>query len=246
MAHGIRTHTFSDMCKVKPMPPRPVMLMILDGWGWREDAQSNAIKLAKTPYFDRFWASCPHSFLRTSGLDVGLPAGQMGNSEVGHLNLGAGRVVMQDLPRINQAISDGRRLAGMEHWLPLFEERLETLFEHLPGDAILIRDAGDAGGGYAAQRRKRIDVGHDVERDVALLAGLVDHHAHRVRLARHRQRPLGDLGERDGLALGLGLRGYPEQLLRQQWLDLQTGRRLAAELDGEVDPVVEQHLDQVA
>ncbi len=107
MAHGIRTHTFSDMCKVKPMPPRPVMLMILDGWGWREDAQSNAIKLAKTPYFDRFWASCPHSFLRTSGLDVGLPAGQMGNSEVGHLNLGAGRVVMQDLPRINQAISDG-------------------------------------------------------------------------------------------------------------------------------------------
>ncbi len=107
MAHGIRTHTFSDMCKVKPMPPRPVMLMILDGWGWREDAQSNAIKLTKTPYFDRFWASCPHSFLRTSGLDVGLPAGQMGNSEVGHLNLGAGRVVMQDLPRINQAISDG-------------------------------------------------------------------------------------------------------------------------------------------
>jgi len=102
MAHGIRTHTFSDMCKVKPMPPRPVMLMILDGWGWREDAQSNAIKLAKTPHFDRFWASCPHSFLRTSGLDVGLPAGQMG-----HLNLGAGRVVMQDLPRINQAISDG-------------------------------------------------------------------------------------------------------------------------------------------
>lgn len=89
------------------MPPRPVMLMILDGWGWREQSENNAIRLAKTPNFDRFWASCPHAFLRTSGLDVGLPEGQMGNSEVGHLNLGAGRVVMQDLPRINQAIADG-------------------------------------------------------------------------------------------------------------------------------------------
>ncbi|CAH1671603.1 2,3-bisphosphoglycerate-independent phosphoglycerate mutase [Hyphomicrobiales bacterium] len=89
-----------------PMPPRPVMLMILDGWGWREDSRDNAVRLAKTPNFDRFWTSCPRAFLRTSGLDVGLPEGQMGNSEVGHLNLGAGRVVMQDLPRINQAIAD--------------------------------------------------------------------------------------------------------------------------------------------
>lgn len=97
------------------MPPRPVMLMILDGWGWREESENNAIKLARTPNFDRFWASSPRAFLRTSGLDVGLPEGQMGNSEVGHLNLGAGRVVMQDLPRINQAITDGsiaQALAG--------------------------------------------------------------------------------------------------------------------------------------
>lgn len=89
------------------MSNRPVMLMILDGWGWREDASHNAVRLAETPHFDRLWASCPHAFLKTSGLDVGLPEGQMGNSEVGHLNLGAGRVVMQDLPRINQAIADG-------------------------------------------------------------------------------------------------------------------------------------------
>jgi 2,3-bisphosphoglycerate-independent phosphoglycerate mutase len=87
------------------MPIRPVMLMILDGWGWREETQNNAVKLAHTPHFDRLWA--PHAFLKTSGLDVGLPDGQMGNSEVGHLNLGAGRVVMQDLPRINAAIADG-------------------------------------------------------------------------------------------------------------------------------------------
>jgi 2,3-bisphosphoglycerate-independent phosphoglycerate mutase len=89
------------------MSSRPVMLMILDGWGWRDDANNNAVRLAKTPNFDRFWTSSPHAFLRTSGLDVGLPEGQMGNSEVGHLNLGAGRVVMQDLPRVNQAIIDG-------------------------------------------------------------------------------------------------------------------------------------------
>ncbi|MCV9935602.1 2,3-bisphosphoglycerate-independent phosphoglycerate mutase [Boseaceae bacterium BT-24-1] len=89
------------------MPSRPAMLMILDGWGWRDDKDNNAVLLANTPNFDRFWASSPHAFLRTSGLDVGLPEGQMGNSEVGHLNLGAGRVVMQDLPRINQAITNG-------------------------------------------------------------------------------------------------------------------------------------------
>ncbi|MBR0670683.1 2,3-bisphosphoglycerate-independent phosphoglycerate mutase [Neoroseomonas soli] len=87
--------------------PRPVMLVILDGWGWREDRADNAVRQARTPAFDALWSSCPHAFLRTSGGDVGLPGGQMGNSEVGHLNIGAGRVVMQDLPRIGNAIADG-------------------------------------------------------------------------------------------------------------------------------------------
>src|SRR5215510_1048880 len=86
---------------------RPVMLLILDGWGWREDAADNAVRQARTPNFDRLWASCPHALLHTSGKDVGLPDGQMGNSEVGHLNIGAGRVVMQDLPRISDAIASG-------------------------------------------------------------------------------------------------------------------------------------------
>src|ERR1700722_14266009 len=86
---------------------RPVMLVILDGWGWREDKADNATRQAKTPTFDRLWQNGPHGFLRTSGKDVGLPDGQMGNSEVGHLNIGAGRVVMQDLPRISTAIADG-------------------------------------------------------------------------------------------------------------------------------------------
>jgi len=86
---------------------RPVMLVILDGWGWREEARDNAIRQAKTPNFDRLWQTGPHGFLHTSGRDVGLPDGQMGNSEVGHLNIGAGRVVVQDLPRIDQAIANG-------------------------------------------------------------------------------------------------------------------------------------------
>jgi 2,3-bisphosphoglycerate-independent phosphoglycerate mutase len=83
------------------------MLMILDGWGWREDAADNAVRQARTPHFDRLWESCPHMLLHTSGKDVGLPHGQMGNSEVGHLNIGAGRVVMQDLPRIGDAVASG-------------------------------------------------------------------------------------------------------------------------------------------
>ena len=93
-----------------PAPPRPVMLVILDGWGWREDVADNAVQAADTPTFDRLMAG-PHAFLRTSGLDVGLPPGQMGNSEVGHLNIGAGRVVMQELPRIRLAIADGSMAA---------------------------------------------------------------------------------------------------------------------------------------
>ena len=87
--------------------PRPVMLLILDGWGLRDDPADNAVKQARTPNYDRLIARSPSAQLRTSGFDVGLPDGQMGNSEVGHLNIGAGRVVMQDLPRIGHAVADG-------------------------------------------------------------------------------------------------------------------------------------------
>jgi len=86
---------------------RPVMLAILDGWGWREESADNAVKLAHTPNFDRLWQAGPRAFLAASGADVGLPPGQMGNSEVGHLNIGAGRIVVQDLPRVDDAIADG-------------------------------------------------------------------------------------------------------------------------------------------
>src|SRR5437763_9400206 len=85
---------------------RPVMLVVLDGWGWREEVADNAVRQARTPSFDRLWANGTHAFLHTSGREVGLPPGQMGNSEVGHLNIGAGRLVMQDLPRITVAVAD--------------------------------------------------------------------------------------------------------------------------------------------
>ncbi len=86
---------------------RPVALIVLDGWGYRPETDGNAIALAKTPTWDALWSGGSRTLLEASGLRVGLPAGQMGNSEVGHLNLGAGRVVMQDLVRVNSAIDDG-------------------------------------------------------------------------------------------------------------------------------------------
>ena len=82
------------------------ILCILDGWGFREDSTDNAVVLANTPNFDRLWQTCPHSFLKACGEDVGLPVGQIGNSEVGHTNIGAGRVVYQELPRIDKAIAN--------------------------------------------------------------------------------------------------------------------------------------------
>ena len=87
--------------------PKPVVLCILDGWGIAPDPVSSAPAHANVPNFNRIWATCPHSTLTTFGPDVGLPSGQMGNSEVGHTNIGAGRVVAMDLGAIDLAIEDG-------------------------------------------------------------------------------------------------------------------------------------------
>ena len=86
---------------------RPVALIILDGWGIREMEEGNSVVLGDTPNYDRWMRSLERSIVDASGEAVGLPEGQMGNSEVGHLNLGAGRVVYQELTRINLAIKDG-------------------------------------------------------------------------------------------------------------------------------------------
>ena len=101
--------------------PALVVLTILDGFGWREESEGNAVKAAHKPNFDRLWAANPHTLIEASGPWVGLPVGQMGNSEVGHLNLGAGRVVYQDLTRINKSIRDGE-LATMPALVEAFQK----------------------------------------------------------------------------------------------------------------------------
>ena len=88
-----------------PIPP--MVLIILDGWGYRAETDGNAVTVADTPVMDSLWHAYPHTLMHTSGKDVGLPEGQMGNSEVGHLNIGAGRVVPQELVRVSDAIEDG-------------------------------------------------------------------------------------------------------------------------------------------
>ena len=138
--------------------PRPLVLCILDGWGWREERADNAIALAKTPNWTRFLAAYPHALLQSSGLQVGLPVGQMGNSEVGHMNLGAGRVVMQELPRIDTAVADGslarnpaltRMIAGVKatggtcHLMGLLSPGgVHSHQDHLAALARTIADAG--------------------------------------------------------------------------------------------------------
>ena len=103
-------------------PPRPAVLCIFDGWGFRPDPRDNAILDARTPNFDRLVATCPQALIDASETFVGLPKGQMGNSEVGHMNLGAGRVAVPDLPRIDNAIEDGSLAKN-----PLLADMIATL-----------------------------------------------------------------------------------------------------------------------
>ncbi len=95
------------MDQIRSSSPRPVVLCVLDGWGHRPESADNAIAAAATPAYDGYMTECPNALLHTSGVEVGLPGGQMGNSEVGHLNLGAGRIVNQEIRRIDAAIEDG-------------------------------------------------------------------------------------------------------------------------------------------
>ena len=118
---------------------RPVALIVLDGWGYREATEGNAIAMARTPTWDAVWRHPARTLLDASGLRVGLPRGQIGNSEVGHLNLGAGRVVMQDLVRISTAIEDGGFFRN-----PVFLEACAGA-RHAGGTLHLIGLLGDGG-----------------------------------------------------------------------------------------------------
>jgi 2,3-bisphosphoglycerate-independent phosphoglycerate mutase len=103
-----------DAAVINSSKPRPLVLLILDGWGHRDDPRDNALAQADLPHWRALWVSQPHTLIETSGRFVGLPDGQMGNSEVGHMNLGAGRIVYQDLTRIDAAIEDGSFFANVE------------------------------------------------------------------------------------------------------------------------------------
>ena len=124
---------------------RPVVLCILDGWGERAETTANAVALASTPNFDRIKANCPFSTLAAHGPDVGLPEGQMGNSEVGHTNIGAGRIVWMDLPRIDNAIRDDSFAAN---------PRLNAFIAALKasGGAAHVAGLASPGGVHAHQR----------------------------------------------------------------------------------------------
>ncbi|MBS0549253.1 MAG: 2,3-bisphosphoglycerate-independent phosphoglycerate mutase [Proteobacteria bacterium] len=122
--------------------PRPVVLCILDGWGHRTDPKDNAILDARTPTYDRLIATCPQGLIDASESFVGLPKGQMGNSEVGHMNLGAGRVAVPDMPRIDNAIADGS-LAKIPH----LKELIATLKKN--GGACHLMGLTSPGGVHA-------------------------------------------------------------------------------------------------
>jgi 2,3-bisphosphoglycerate-independent phosphoglycerate mutase len=100
---------------------KKLVFIILDGWGYSEDVDNNAIRLARTPNMDEYWEKYPHALMATSGLSVGLPEGQMGTSEVNHMTIGAGRVIFQDLVKINKAIEtdtlaqNNAIISAMEH-----------------------------------------------------------------------------------------------------------------------------------
>jgi 2,3-bisphosphoglycerate-independent phosphoglycerate mutase len=138
------------------LPVPCACLIVLDGWGLAEAGPGNAVSLARTPVFDELWRACPHTSLTAWGRAVGLPDGQMGNSEVGHLNLGAGAVVPQDLVRIDDAVADGglarnevlsEALAGSErvHLIGLVSDGgVHSSLEHLQALIALARERGVA------------------------------------------------------------------------------------------------------
>ena len=177
--------------------PRPVVLCILDGWGDRQDATNNAIALGATPNWDRYVAAAPRAKLKSCALDVGLPEGQMGNSEVGHMNLGAGRVVMQDLPRIDAALEDGSFAENAK--LSAFIDRLvET------GGACHLLGLLSPGGVHSHQDHMAAMVNLLCARGIpVVLHAFLDGRDTPPSAARaDMERFLGDVADADGFSVG--------------------------------------------
>ncbi|HYT84208.1 MAG TPA: 2,3-bisphosphoglycerate-independent phosphoglycerate mutase [Gemmatimonadales bacterium] len=180
-------------------PRTPVVLIVLDGWGFRPGREGNAIELGDTPMWHRLWAKAPRTLLNASGLAVGLPEGQIGNSEVGHLNLGAGRVVPQDMVRISQAIQSGEFFR-----LPPLVELCEKLTRR-GGTLHLIGLIGN-GGVHALDQHliAAVTLGRQHELPVAIHAWLDGRDTPPQSALAFMQELLEGLGTRDS---GLGARG---------------------------------------
>ena len=202
--------------------PRPAVLCILDGWGHRPDRHYNAILDARTPNYDRLIATCPQGLIDASETFVGLPKGQMGNSEVGHMNLGAGRVAVPDLPRIDNAIADGSLAKN-----PILTELIASLKKN--GGACHLMGLASPGGVHAHQdhlvalanhdrRRRRAGMDPCLPRRpghaAAQCAGMPAAHPGRPEIGpadplRDDRRPVLPHGSRQALgARGAGLRRH--------------------------------------
>ena len=192
--------------------PKPLVLIILDGFGHSESPDYNAIYAAKKPVWDRLLATQPHGLISGSGMDVGLPDGQMGNSEVGHMNLGAGRVVYQDFTRVTKAIRDGEFfenpvIAGAVDKAVAADKAVHILGLLSPGGVHSHEDHLVAMAQMAARRgagkiylHAFLD-GRDTPPKSATVAGASRRHLRRARQGPHRldHRPLFRDGSRQPL-----------------------------------------------
>ncbi len=174
----------------------PVVLIVLDGWGLRPQTENNAIALARTPVYDALLQRYPHAQLITSGEAVGLPAGQMGNSEVGHMNMGAGRIVYQDLTRIDKSIRDGELFES-----PALAAAMDRCVDgrHALHFIGLLSD----GGVHSSQQHLHALIEMAARRRVS--ARVRPRHHRRPRHVAHRRRPLPRRSSRtSSIALGTG------------------------------------------
>jgi 2,3-bisphosphoglycerate-independent phosphoglycerate mutase len=206
-------------------PRTPLVLIVLDGWGFRPGRTGNAIELGDTPTWHRLWAKAPRTLLNASGLAVGLPEGQIGNSEVGHLNLGAGRVVPQDIVRISQAIASGEffRLPPLVELCGRVQRRGGTL--HLIG---LIGN----GGVHALDQHllAAVTLGHRHELPVAIHAWLDGRDTAPQSALAFMQELLEGIGAR-GSGLGGGDARVPSPQPRAPVISTVVGRYYAMDRD---------------
>jgi len=185
------------------VPKRPVVLVVLDGWGYRPEREGNAIALANTPTWDALVSKHPRTLLEASGLAVGLPAGQIGNSEVGHLNLGAGRVVMQDLVRIDESIRDRSFFAN-----PVFVSACEGAKQR--GGTVHLMGLIGSGGVHAIDKHLFALIDLCAERQVPHVAihALLDGRDTMPRSALGYMRQLIDYAKGRALVASLGGRYF--------------------------------------